>query len=345
MDKQKPFFSVCIPNYNYAHYIEETVDSVLSQDFSDFEIIIVDNASTDNSWEVLQKLKQRDSRISIFRNKFNIGFAPNLQAASEEASGHYINLLSADDKMAPGALSEYARLLDKYKEEEYLFIFSDTYHIDSEGNPFRVEYRNHHELFARYLEMEHYNTNPEALILNGLDVLKTSLPQLKNPAPFLSVVYSKSLWDAVGGYNAPRVIGPDKFFNYKALSLDPRVIYVRKPLFEYRVHTTANSMAQASNSKQQIDDYLNILDFRGIASKLDLAEETLISAYLNRVCYKSGIQALLEGNKSQSVRCRASMLQFPNEARKNIRYYLLYVLNIFYPLSRMILPTYNKLRA
>lgn len=344
MNQSAPLFSICIPNYNYAHYLRETVESVLNQDFEDFEIVIVDNCSTDNSWELMQQLAKEDQRIRIFRNEYNIGFAPNLQAASSKAKGKYINLLSADDNMSSGALSRYKALITDFSEDDLVFLFSDTYHIDSESTRFRVETRNINEFIARYKELAVYKPKKDPLIINGHKLLKHTLGLLKNPAPFLSVVYSKSLWEAVGGYNAPRVIGPDKYFNYKALSKNPTVIYVREPLFEYRVHLTANAAAQKNNTKQQIDDYLNILDFQKLSKEIGVKKEDMIRSFLNRVCYKSGIQALLAGNVSQSKRCRGSMFFFPKEAYTSWRFYLLYVLNLSAIISVPLLKVVNRLR-
>ena len=68
------FFSICIPNYNYSKYIEETINSVLDQDFENYEIIVVDNDSTDESWEIIKRYSDH-KKVKIFKNNFNIGFA------------------------------------------------------------------------------------------------------------------------------------------------------------------------------------------------------------------------------------------------------------------------------
>ena len=95
-------FSVCIPNYNYEKYIGKTIQSVLDQCYKNFEIIIADNASTDNSIKVVRSFK--DDRIIIIKNNYNIGFSPNLDKATENASGDYLILLSSDDLMSLGTL-------------------------------------------------------------------------------------------------------------------------------------------------------------------------------------------------------------------------------------------------
>ena len=66
MINQGPSFSICIPNYNYAQYIGQTIESVLNQTYQNFEIIVVDNASTDNSVEVVKAFI--DPRIKLYKN-------------------------------------------------------------------------------------------------------------------------------------------------------------------------------------------------------------------------------------------------------------------------------------
>lgn len=89
-----PFFSVIIPLYNKENYISETVQNVLNQSFTDFEIIIIDDGSTDNSFNVLQEIK--DGRLNIYQQK-NEGVSKARNNGIERANGHYIALLDADD--------------------------------------------------------------------------------------------------------------------------------------------------------------------------------------------------------------------------------------------------------
>lgn len=328
-----PFFSICIPNYNYAHYLKETIDSVLSQDFENFEIIITDNCSTDGSWELIQYFK--DPRIKAYRNNYNIGFAPNLQACTSKASGRFIHVLSADDKMKSNALSTYANLINLQTQTDNLFLMSDVDYIDENNVIFGIEYRNLETFSSISCVPDKYKKNPIEFNSNGHNILKSSLPLLKNPAAFLSVMVSSVLWNDVCGYNAVRTIGPDKFFNYKILSLNPKVIYVRETLFQYRIHRTANAIAQENNIKQQIDDYLNLLEFEKIFKHLDLDYDKAKNVFLNRVCFGYAIRALKKSNIKQAWRLLGMMLVFPDKAFTNLRFYLLAFLNITYPISTL----------
>src|SRR5512142_3007624 len=100
----RPAFSICIPNFNYARYIGETIKSVLDQTYPNYEIVVVDNASTDNSVEIVRSFGS--DRIRLFQNEYNVGFAPNLDRAAMRALHPYIIMLSSDDLMRPTALEE-----------------------------------------------------------------------------------------------------------------------------------------------------------------------------------------------------------------------------------------------
>ena len=103
-------FSICMPAYNGGEVIEETVKSILSQSFKNYEFIIMDDNSTDNTAEVLKSFK--DSRIKYFKNKKNLGYSKNLEECRKKATGDIIYLMGQDDILAKDAI------LDTYEAFE-----------------------------------------------------------------------------------------------------------------------------------------------------------------------------------------------------------------------------------
>ncbi|TDO97061.1 glycosyltransferase family 2 protein [Flavobacterium sp. 245] len=89
--------SVCIPVYNAAKYIEETVNCFLLQTYENVEIIIQDDFSTDGTWEILNDLFGKNPKVSLFRNEKNLGIGPNWNNAYEKATGEYVIIANADD--------------------------------------------------------------------------------------------------------------------------------------------------------------------------------------------------------------------------------------------------------
>jgi len=90
-----PKVSICIPNYNYGIYIGGTIKSILDQTYTDFELIIVDDASTDNSMDVINGF--HDKRLKVHENKSNLGITANWNKCLEYATGDYIAIYHSDD--------------------------------------------------------------------------------------------------------------------------------------------------------------------------------------------------------------------------------------------------------
>lgn len=108
--------SVCIPTYNCGKYISETIESILAQSFSDFELIIIDNASSDQTVSIVNSFAKKDSRIRFIVNNINLGMVENWNACLETAKGEYIKFVFADDLLASSdALGRMVTLLDSDK--------------------------------------------------------------------------------------------------------------------------------------------------------------------------------------------------------------------------------------
>lgn len=107
---KSPKLSVMIPTYNSANYLKDAVNSVLAQNYTDYELIIVDNASTDNTEEIVQEFQ--DQRIKYYKNKINLGSRGNINRCMELATGEYLRHLCADDILLPGVLGKQVHILD-----------------------------------------------------------------------------------------------------------------------------------------------------------------------------------------------------------------------------------------
>jgi len=108
--------SVIIPCYNYGHFLNECLDSVLSQHGVALRILIIDDASTDDTPLIGGKIANRDQRVEFRRHTFNLGHIATYNEGLAWATGDYLLLLSADDMLRPGALFRAARLMDAHPE-------------------------------------------------------------------------------------------------------------------------------------------------------------------------------------------------------------------------------------
>ena len=107
--------SILIPTYNRKEYIKECILSAINQDYSNFEIIIVDNQSDDGTWEICKELSKIDCRIKIFQNKTNIGPVLNWLRCAKEASGEYSKILFSDDILDKSCLSRLKSIISSNK--------------------------------------------------------------------------------------------------------------------------------------------------------------------------------------------------------------------------------------
>lgn len=107
-----PKVSVCIPTYNYGHYISDAIDSVLGQTFNDFNLIVIDNCSSDETSLIVDEYVKRDARVRYKRNKSNVGFAKNLNRCLDYSSGKYIKIVCSDDTLEPNCLKEMVEVLE-----------------------------------------------------------------------------------------------------------------------------------------------------------------------------------------------------------------------------------------
>jgi GT2 family glycosyltransferase/glycosyltransferase involved in cell wall biosynthesis len=108
-----PLISIVLPVYNGQKYLLAAIESCLSQTCSDFELLIADDGSTDNSWSIIEKASTLDKRIKAWKNKENLGLFKNYNFCMEQAKGKYIKPFAQDDLLASNCLEKLSSFLDK----------------------------------------------------------------------------------------------------------------------------------------------------------------------------------------------------------------------------------------
>lgn len=112
---------VIVPCYRYGHYLRECVESVLTQSMLSVRVLIIDDASPDNTCEVVADLVREDPRVTSVRHTTNRGHIATYNEGIEWASADYMMILSADDYLLPGALARAASLMDAFPEIGFTF--------------------------------------------------------------------------------------------------------------------------------------------------------------------------------------------------------------------------------
>lgn len=121
--------SICVPTYNNACYLPEMIASVMGQNYKDWELVLVDDGSTDSTPEIMKYYT--DPRIRYIRRERNKGIAYSRNQAVSEANGQFIAVMDSDDLMAPDRLSTAIRKLEK---SEVDFVYSSYLMSDEEGH-------------------------------------------------------------------------------------------------------------------------------------------------------------------------------------------------------------------
>lgn len=123
--------SIVLPTYNGEEYLASSIESILQQSYSDFELIIVDDCSEDGTWEIMQKYSRQDCRIKIIHNNNNKKLPASLNIGFAQAKGEYFTWTSDDNVFHPTA---FERLIDVLKiNQEISIVYALYYFIGEDG--------------------------------------------------------------------------------------------------------------------------------------------------------------------------------------------------------------------
>ena len=229
----KPLISILIPSYNREKYISETLSCAISQSYDNIEIILVDNASTDKTWELCQKISKTDSRIKIYRNKENIGPVNNWKKCISYASGEYAKILWSDDLMASDFIEKTIRLFS----DDVGFVFTSVVvgsNFDLNG---RVHYRYGESglyLSSKYIEDVMLGLRGQLPVSPGCAIFRLS--DLKSN--LVTKIESPS-FDDFANHGA----GPDLLLFLLTASHYPMVGFINEPLSFFREHGGSISLS------------------------------------------------------------------------------------------------------
>lgn len=169
----RPRVSVAVASYNYERYLDECLESVLSQEGVDLEVIVVDDASSDGTVAAVERFAARDSRLTLLRHERNRGHIVTFNDGLRAASGEYVLKLDADDLLAPGALARAAAVMEE--RPGVGFVYGRPHHF--EGSPPRlaaeeatgcVVWAGRDWLAERCRTARNCISNPEALVRRSL---------------------------------------------------------------------------------------------------------------------------------------------------------------------------------
>lgn len=225
-----PTFSIVITAYNREQFISDCIESALQIDREDFEIIIVDDCSTDKTWEIIQSYSDVEGIIRAYRNETNIGQFPNRNKAASLARGRFIQFLDSDDK-----------ILHEELTEAYEIILSNNW-----------------DLCFYHPQFKAYNESPKVL-------LRTQLLQfpILNCGP-TGMTITKTLFQRIGGFKTEFGVAGDVDFNLRAVAAAASPGIHSQEFFFYRRHegqAINDSIDYAIYPRLYVSDILNSTSF------------------------------------------------------------------------------------
>lgn len=265
-------FSIIIPVYNAEKYIENAVYSILKQNFDDYEVILVDDGSSDQSCVIVDKLIASHSRVKGRHiSNHGVSFARNVGV--DMATGDYILFMDSDDRYEEGILSSLSKKLNTYPDIDVLCF---GYIEDVIENGESIKQTLHHF---------------PAMHLSGRDSIKRNSLRLITDPMFGSVwskMYKKSLLDEYEIRMSEQLfIGEDYCFNLDVLSHCREWLTIEKPLYRYMIQNESSIIRRYNSQKfeQMYQMHLSRKEFIDRFSTAEIEEKNAqIRANYIRLC-------------------------------------------------------------
>ena len=297
-NEENSLISVIIPAYNHEKFIQTTLESLIKQTYSDIEIIITNDGSTDSTHEKIQEIfpacRKRFKRFD-YTNKPNEGIIKSLNFCLSKAAGNYIYIIASDDIAEPDALSVLYHTLQE--RPECGLAVGDNLLIDDKGHPCYWDSKRK----LTYNEKNAFGKTVAEFIQKHRPHLKFDSSEFGTYKQLLSgnhipngYLIRKSLIDTIGGYNEKAPL--EDHFLMLQLSKRTKFYFINRTLFRYRWHSS-NTIKQYDRA--QLNQEVTLL------LELDYAKSIGVEDYLSRKVYKSflgiPIYKLKTGNGSRRI--------------------------------------------
>jgi glycosyltransferase involved in cell wall biosynthesis len=274
-----PAVSICIPTYNRRDYLKETLQSVFAQTYDDYEIVIVDDGSTDGTGEMIKQL----SRSVRYYRQENAGDAAARNKLIELAAGKYLSFLDSDDLLMPDAIERMTTVMQQ--EAEPVIVYGPYLRIDQYGN---VVGKSKRKLYSGFVTKYLFQ-----------DILIHSCGSM----------FPRSALEEAGGFDTSLPVCSD-YDLWLRLSLKYRFIALSGPTFKRRRHPGNLSAGSAQNRIAELEVLQHFYYEKGGSAVIP---RRIAMKKLSREEYKVGKYALLEKKPAVAIHhFRNSLHLHPN---------------------------------
>lgn len=242
MQKESPNLSIIIPCYNYARYLPQSVDSVLSQDYSDYELILIDDGSLDETWPIMRSYASQYPQIKAIRHTQNLGIFHANQTGWDAAQGTFLHFFSSDDFYLPSCLSQVMELFAEHPELN--LVCTDISYYKEKENLFEVN----------------------ALLKHAQN------PQIFSPSEMVSIFQTTDFWipgltcivknTALKKYGhlIPKLENISDWYCFHKIALFEGIGYVPEPLISMRLHDQTYTSVVKRDKKRKRNTYRALLE-------------------------------------------------------------------------------------
>ena len=230
-----PIVSVLVTAYNRENYIAEAIKSVLASTFTNFELIIVDDCSGDNTVAIARKYEATDERVKVYINEKNLGDYPNRNKAAGYAKGKYLKYLDSDDLLLSHGLMEMVKAIESFDEAAMamMWVYDDSINVPVKYTP-EMSYK------------EYFINNRWLMV---------------GPS---GCIYNAKIFFELGGFSGKNYVG-DFEFNLKCTARYP-IVKMQNNLIFYRVHEHQQTFEKGHAQTYKI--WLYKIQHEALVSKL-----------------------------------------------------------------------------
>lgn len=229
--------SIVLPVYNGEKYLKESIDSILAQTYKNWELLIVDDCSTDSSAEIAKEYAEGDERINYYRNENNLRLPRNLNKGFRLAKGDYLTWTSDDNRYKPTALEKMYYALKKNQNAQ--FVFASCRVIDSEGTE------------VEYIMVD--DKRKKEII--GHNIVGACF------------MYTRKVYEEVGEYNSEFTLVEDYDY-WQRICAKFNAIVISEILYEYRWHEGALTSTMRKDAFNSVLEKM-LLKNRPLFGKID----------------------------------------------------------------------------
>lgn len=246
-----PLVSICVPTYNGAQYLRACLDSVLSQTLSDFEVLIVDDCSEDETLTTAKEYERQDKRIRLIKNERNLGLVGNWNCCIEFARGEWIKFVFQDDWLEPDCL---AKMIAATHEGDLFVACSRKFFFEPQTTPEVQDFYLNNKCLIDSL----YAGKNKLSALEFADLAVERIGANLVGEPTVTLLH-KSVFERFGAFNENLIMSCDLEY-WTRIGINTGVRFVPEELAVFRVHGQATSATNRRDRQYR----MKVLDNLGI---------------------------------------------------------------------------------